>query len=63
MCRAHLGMVHAICSCRYRDIHPDSTLTRIYFENIYCLTPITSPDSRSEYGVRVSLTDNSTCFS
>ncbi|KAI0740669.1 hypothetical protein C8Q76DRAFT_641219 [Earliella scabrosa] len=40
------------------DIHPDSTLTRIYFENIFCLTPITSPDSRSEYGVRVSLTDN-----
>ncbi|KAI0753452.1 hypothetical protein C8Q80DRAFT_1152256 [Daedaleopsis nitida] len=40
------------------DIHPDSTLTRLYFENIFCLTPITSADSRTEYGVRVSLTDN-----
>ncbi|KAI9063718.1 hypothetical protein FKP32DRAFT_1571410 [Trametes sanguinea] len=40
------------------DIHPDAALTRMYFENIFCLTPITSPDGRTEYGVRVSLTEN-----
>ncbi|KAI0800339.1 hypothetical protein C8Q74DRAFT_1190747 [Fomes fomentarius] len=40
------------------DIHPDSALTRIYFENLFCLTPITSADGRTEYGVRVSLTEN-----
>ncbi|KAI0667106.1 hypothetical protein C8Q78DRAFT_1082608 [Trametes maxima] len=40
------------------DIHPDATLTRIYFENIFCLAPVTSPNYRTEYGVRVSLTEN-----
>ncbi|OSC98411.1 hypothetical protein PYCCODRAFT_1397057 [Trametes coccinea BRFM310] len=40
------------------DIHPDAALTRMYFENIFCLTPITSPNGRTEYGVRVSLTEN-----
>ncbi|KAI8978219.1 hypothetical protein BD414DRAFT_524245 [Trametes punicea] len=40
------------------DIHPDATLTRIYFENVFCLTPITSANHRTEYGVRVSLTEN-----
>ncbi|KAI0644924.1 hypothetical protein C8Q79DRAFT_1071942 [Trametes meyenii] len=40
------------------DIHPDATLTRIYFENVFCLAPVTSPTSRTEYGVRVSLTEN-----
>ncbi|PIL32743.1 hypothetical protein GSI_04858 [Ganoderma sinense ZZ0214-1] len=40
------------------DIHPDSTSTRIYFENLFCINPITSKDRRSEYGIRVSLTDN-----
>ncbi|KAI0628352.1 hypothetical protein C8Q77DRAFT_1022364, partial [Trametes polyzona] len=40
------------------DVHPEAALTRIYFENLFCLTPITSPNSRTEYGVRVSLTEN-----
>ncbi|KAI0827676.1 hypothetical protein BC628DRAFT_148590 [Trametes gibbosa] len=40
------------------DIHPEAALTRIYFENIFCLSPITSANSRTEYGVRVSLTEN-----
>ncbi|RPD69439.1 hypothetical protein L226DRAFT_515765 [Lentinus tigrinus ALCF2SS1-7] len=40
------------------DIHPDAALTRIYFENMFCLTPIASGEERTEYGIRVSLTDN-----
>ncbi|KAI0359223.1 hypothetical protein OH77DRAFT_1517774 [Trametes cingulata] len=41
------------------DIHPDATLTRLYFENIFCLTPVTSASGgRTDYGVRVSLTEN-----
>ncbi|KAI0366707.1 hypothetical protein BV20DRAFT_1038144 [Pilatotrama ljubarskyi] len=40
------------------DIHPDATLTMIYFENIFCLRPVTSANGRTEYGVRVSLTEN-----
>ncbi|KAI0718807.1 hypothetical protein C8T65DRAFT_570167 [Cerioporus squamosus] len=40
------------------DIHPDAALTRIYFENMFCLTPIPSGGERTEYGIRVSLTDN-----
>ncbi|CDO72612.1 hypothetical protein BN946_scf184985.g31 [Trametes cinnabarina] len=40
------------------DIHPDAALTRIYFEQIFCLTPITAANGRTEYGVRVSLTEN-----
>ncbi|KAH9888432.1 hypothetical protein C8Q73DRAFT_710149 [Cubamyces lactineus] len=42
----------------FLDIHPEATLTRIYFENVFCLTPITSSNGRTEYGVRVSLTEN-----
>ncbi|KII95539.1 hypothetical protein PLICRDRAFT_25981 [Plicaturopsis crispa FD-325 SS-3] len=40
------------------DIHPDATLSRVYFENIFCLLPIISQDGRSETGVRVALGDN-----
>ncbi|OCH93485.1 hypothetical protein OBBRIDRAFT_790189 [Obba rivulosa] len=40
------------------DIHPKSTLSRIYFENILCLNPIVSPDGRTDEGVRVSLSDS-----
>ncbi|TBU58474.1 hypothetical protein BD310DRAFT_478524 [Dichomitus squalens] len=44
------------------DVHPDATLTRIYLENLFCLNPITSPDGKADYGIRVSLTDNSECY-
>ncbi|EGO00806.1 hypothetical protein SERLA73DRAFT_167044 [Serpula lacrymans var. lacrymans S7.3] len=40
------------------DIHPYATLTRVYFENILCLTPISSLDGRSDSGIRVSLGDS-----
>ena len=39
------------------DIHPKATLSRLYFENTFCLEPITSPAGRSAYGVRISLSD------
>ncbi|KAF8234389.1 hypothetical protein L208DRAFT_1422702 [Tricholoma matsutake] len=46
------------------DIHPRATLTRIYFENIFCLTPFAStskstsviPDA-SDIGIKVALGD------
>ncbi|PCH35729.1 hypothetical protein WOLCODRAFT_126226 [Wolfiporia cocos MD-104 SS10] len=40
------------------DIHPLATLSKLYFENAFCLEPITAADSRSEHGVRVSLSDS-----
>ena len=39
------------------DIHPKATLSRLYFENTFCLEQITSPAGRSAYGVRISLSD------
>ncbi|KAJ6483697.1 hypothetical protein DFH09DRAFT_402782 [Mycena vulgaris] len=36
------------------DIHPNATLTRIYFENMFCLDPATSLDS----GIKVALGDS-----
>ena len=51
-----------------RDIHPDATLTRVYFENMFCLLPFLGSSSkksvaaqRSEIGVKVSLGDSSMC--
>ncbi|OBZ69718.1 hypothetical protein A0H81_10078 [Grifola frondosa] len=41
------------------NIHPQSFLSRTYFESILCLTPITSSDGRTEHGIRVSLSDSS----
>lgn len=41
----------------HSDIHPKATLSRLYFENTFCLEPITSPTGRSTYGVRISLSD------
>ncbi|OJA14140.1 hypothetical protein AZE42_06720 [Rhizopogon vesiculosus] len=38
------------------DIHPTATLSRVYFENILCLSCL-SPDGRTEIGVRVALGD------
>ncbi|KAF8554840.1 hypothetical protein OG21DRAFT_1508486 [Imleria badia] len=46
-----------------RDVHPFATLTRIYFENTLCLSPLVAPPHdtfgprRTEIGVRVSLGD------
>ncbi|GLB37960.1 hypothetical protein LshimejAT787_0410110 [Lyophyllum shimeji] len=49
------------------DIHPRATLTRIYFENIFCLTPFastskaspaSSPSSTSDFGIKVALGDS-----
>ncbi|KDQ56427.1 hypothetical protein JAAARDRAFT_195069 [Jaapia argillacea MUCL 33604] len=39
-------------------IHPESLLTRIYFDNLFCLLPTLSPDGRTEYGLRVRLGDD-----
>ncbi|RDB24975.1 hypothetical protein Hypma_007429 [Hypsizygus marmoreus] len=49
------------------DIHPRATLTRIYFENIFCLMPFAStsksistsplPSGTSDVGIKVSLGD------
>ncbi|KZT72438.1 hypothetical protein DAEQUDRAFT_749495 [Daedalea quercina L-15889] len=39
------------------DVHPKATLSRLYFENIFCLEPIVAPTGRSHYGVRISLSD------
>ncbi|KAG2044611.1 hypothetical protein BDR03DRAFT_939539 [Suillus americanus] len=39
-----------------RDIHPSATLSRVYFENMLCLSHL-SPDGRTEIGVRVALGD------
>ncbi|KAJ6631401.1 hypothetical protein B0H10DRAFT_492540 [Mycena sp. CBHHK59/15] len=36
------------------DIHPDATLSRIYFENMFCLDHVTSLDS----GIKVALGDS-----
>ncbi|KAG1868258.1 hypothetical protein DFJ58DRAFT_653997 [Suillus subalutaceus] len=38
------------------DIHPSATLSRVYFENMLCLSDL-SPDGRTEIGVRVALGD------
>ncbi|KAG1793938.1 uncharacterized protein HD556DRAFT_456213 [Suillus plorans] len=38
------------------DIHPYATLSRVYFENMLCLSHL-SPDGRTETGVRVALGD------
>ncbi|KZT03935.1 uncharacterized protein LAESUDRAFT_683130 [Laetiporus sulphureus 93-53] len=40
------------------DVHPKAALSRLYFENVFCLEPIISKDGKSEYGVRVSLSDS-----
>ncbi|KAI0764370.1 hypothetical protein BD413DRAFT_577422 [Trametes elegans] len=40
------------------DIHPDATVTRLFFENLFCLTPITASSGRTEYGVRLSVTQS-----
>lgn len=41
-----------------RYIHQYSTLSRLYFQNILCVDPITSEQKRTRIGVRVSLTDD-----
>ncbi|KAG1813135.1 uncharacterized protein BJ212DRAFT_1569381 [Suillus subaureus] len=38
------------------DIHPSATLSRVYFENMLCLSHL-SPDGRTEMGARVALGD------
>ncbi|KAG2136482.1 uncharacterized protein EDB93DRAFT_1303088 [Suillus bovinus] len=38
------------------DIHPSATLSRVYFENMLCLSRL-FPDGRTEIGVRVALGD------
>lgn len=49
-----------------RDIHPFATLTKIYFENILCLSPLIAPShdtagpKRTQVGVRVTLGDTGT---
>ncbi|KAI0688456.1 hypothetical protein BC835DRAFT_1419128 [Cytidiella melzeri] len=40
-------------------IHPNSILSRLYFQNILCLDAIISEEKRTHVGVRVSLTENS----
>ncbi|KAG6891022.1 hypothetical protein C0992_010995 [Termitomyces sp. T32_za158] len=45
------------------DIHPRATLTRIYFENVFCITPFAStstsaPPNTSDIGIKVALGDS-----
>ncbi|KAG6910411.1 hypothetical protein DXG01_010766 [Tephrocybe rancida] len=45
------------------DIHPRATLTRIYFENVFCLTSFAStstsaPPNTSDVGIKVALGDS-----
>ena len=42
-----------------RDIHPQATLSRIYFENMFCLSAVCSADGKTDVGVRVALGDSS----
>ena len=44
-------------------IHQYSTITQIYFENVFCLSPITSSSGRTETGIRVGLSDTSQSLS
>ncbi|KAI0302290.1 hypothetical protein B0F90DRAFT_1667516 [Multifurca ochricompacta] len=39
------------------DIHPSAFITRLYFENLLCSAPITSPLSQTDIGIRVTLGD------
>ena len=50
-CRSHLYVS--------RDIHPNAIISRMYFENIFCLLPTDSTLSHktSEVGVKVALGD------
>lgn len=52
----------------HRQIHPRATLSKIYFENIFCLLPYPSastshhpidhpPGTKSELGVKIALGD------
>ncbi|KAG1722173.1 uncharacterized protein EDB91DRAFT_1210135 [Suillus paluster] len=49
-----LSMDHSDDVCM--DIHPSAALSRVYFENILCLSRLTS-DGRTDIGVRVALGD------
>ncbi|KIP08646.1 hypothetical protein PHLGIDRAFT_103985, partial [Phlebiopsis gigantea 11061_1 CR5-6] len=40
-------------------VHPYSTLSQLYFENILCLDPITSAEKRTSLGIRCGLGDGS----
>ncbi|TCD64478.1 hypothetical protein EIP91_004039 [Steccherinum ochraceum] len=41
-------------------VHHHSLITQIYFENMFCLTPITSTDKHTTTGIRVGLSDTGT---
>lgn len=47
-------------STNIRHVHSYSTLSRVYFENILCLDPITSVERRTTMGIRCGLGDEST---
>ncbi|EKM53614.1 uncharacterized protein PHACADRAFT_260057, partial [Phanerochaete carnosa HHB-10118-sp] len=40
-------------------LHPLSTLSQVYFENVLCLEPITSSQKRTNVGIRCGLGDGS----
>ncbi|KAH8103552.1 hypothetical protein BXZ70DRAFT_1062885 [Cristinia sonorae] len=40
-------------------VHEYSTITQIYFENTFCLSPIASPNRRTPLGIRVGPSDTS----
>ncbi|CCM02962.1 uncharacterized protein FIBRA_05077 [Fibroporia radiculosa] len=40
------------------DIHPQAALSRMYFEALFCLEGSMTLDGKSEYGMRVSLSDS-----
>ncbi|KAI0310105.1 hypothetical protein OF83DRAFT_1156278 [Amylostereum chailletii] len=39
------------------DIHPAATLSRLYFENQLCSSPVTAADGTTDLGVRITLGD------
>ena len=44
-------------TCVDRDIHPSAFISRLYFENQLCSTPIASPHGHTDTGIRVTLGD------
>jgi hypothetical protein len=59
MCESifHTGARREISKDVDRDVHPSAFISRLYFENQLCSAPITSPDGRTDNGIRITLGD------
>jgi hypothetical protein len=53
-----LGVTEAVVFDR--DIHLQAILSRVYFENIFCLCAISSVDGKTDLGVHIALGDSGT---